>query len=243
MKLHLAEEWPEYFKVISFSLPISRFLGRQQTPPRGRKDQLHPPWPIDCKCKTQQARMSFALICVPGTGGRARSFPQHYSNTKYLAIFPVRKWRLFLKVHFYVGSLAFIKGKLQWTPEIFLFWKGSPRRPVLEGVTKAHGEPGEDHGNRTSSLTIPFIHHCSDDHREHATVQVKVQLRERNELRLHNSHQTCLRTTLEIVLVQWRALLTDPQLLLSKGHNRAGRFKIPGTSLKRESTTTSTHWD
>lgn len=30
-------------------------------------------------------------------------------------------------------------------------------------------------------LTIPFIHHRSDDHRKHTTVQVKVQLREKKQ--------------------------------------------------------------
>lgn len=120
------------------------------------------------------------------------------------------------------------------------FYSGKAPQGGLKGVTSAQREPGEDHGNRTSILTIPFIHHCSDDHREHATVQVKVQLRERNELRLHNSHQTCLKTTLGIISVQWRAFLTDAQFLVSEGHERAEGFKIPGTNFKRESTTTYT---
>jgi len=43
-------------------------------------------------------------------------------------------------------------------------------------------------------LTIPFIHHCSDDHWKHTTVQVKVQLRERNNINLNDSHQACRKT-------------------------------------------------
>lgn len=47
-------------------------------------------------------------------------------------------------------------------------------------------------------LTISFIHHCSNNHREHTTIQVKVQLSKRNERRLDNSHQAWLKTMLEM---------------------------------------------
>lgn len=73
------------------------------------------------------------------------------------------------------------------------------RRPVLKESHNLKESKKKTQGAHPM-LTIPFIHHRSDDHREHATVQVKVQLKEKKEISLDNSHQACLKTTLEVAL-------------------------------------------
>lgn len=135
MKLYLVEQWPEHFKAISFSLTIPRgrptlqlaiaFMKTTYPSKRGKKtNSLLALQTANAKPKKKGSNL---LQFVPGIGGRARN--KHYSNTKCLAIFPVKleailKACFCVRTHGYLGP--FNTGKLRWTPEIFFFWKGSP---------------------------------------------------------------------------------------------------------------------
>lgn len=83
-------------------------------------------------------------------------------------------------------------------------------------------------------LTIPFIHHRPDDHREHTTIQVKVQLRERkrDEVRQFTPALPGDSTQDSVNIRAMKVLLTGLQPLVSKGHNRAEGLKTKTPTFK-----------